>query len=134
MRATRARQGFHRPFLKQRTHGAPLRLDLGETQLGSAFASDHDEIHPVRQELRKRAEALAAEAFHAVAAYGGADAFGHHQAEAGWPGRRRLRGDEQREVGRTHPTARALGEHELAMPPQPAFHHRRVFCGRGYFL
>lgn len=52
MRTGRARhpcQRFHGTFLKQRRDRTPLGTDLPQVELGCTFASNHHEIHAVRQ-------------------------------------------------------------------------------------
>jgi hypothetical protein len=106
MRTARRRQpsqDFHGSFLKQWGDRAPLRTDVVEAQLGRAFASDHDEIHPIRQKLGPRTEALPAEALHTVATHRGPDTPCHDHPQARGARRGGLRRDQHREVGGPDP-------------------------------
>jgi hypothetical protein len=125
MRTARARQRFHGSFLKQCPDRAPLGLDVGQGQLGRTFTSNHDEIHPVRQELGAGAKALPAEPFDPVAAYGAPDTARDDDAQARRTRGRGLSRDQEREVRRADTAPGTLGDHELGVPSQPAVDARR---------
>jgi len=128
IRADPPRQRFRGTFLKQRLDGAPLGTNLGQAQLGGAFASDHHEIDPRGQELRQPPKALTAEPLDAVASHRAAHATPDDEPEARRTGRRRLSRHEQGEVSRPHAAARTLSQHELAVlakPPLDARHRVR---------
>src|SRR6185437_10959246 len=101
--------------------------------------SDDDEIHPVRNQARRRAEALATEALHAVPLHRAPDLAAHHEAQARgpWP---RLRSEEEREVAGADSLGRsiALGANELRVPAEaPVGAHPRADGARAdghYFL
>jgi hypothetical protein len=132
-----ARQRFRGTFLKQPLHRAPLPAHLGQGELVRTFPSDHDEIDAGREHVRPLAEALAAEAFHAVSPDRRADFLRHdHPKPCGRlrrrPGSRR---HQQREMRGPHAQATALGGHELAVLAQPSVRAEAPGQSRpGYFL
>jgi hypothetical protein len=118
MRTGRLRQRFHGSFLKHRQGCTPLGAYLFQPQLVRTFPRDHDEIHPIRQQFRPRAKALAADPLDPVPPDSRPDRSGNDEPEPRLPRRGRLGRDEQCEVGGPHPLPRPLRADELRVAPE----------------
>jgi hypothetical protein len=116
----RPRQSLRRTLLKQHSYCAPLGTYLGKAELGSTFASDYHQIDTGRDQAGRRAKAFAAESLHPVPSYRPTNPSRDDDSQAGRAYGRRLGGHEEREVGGSDASSRALGLHELAVFPEPA--------------
>jgi hypothetical protein len=121
IRVALLRQGerFGGPLLEAQLGGEPLRSHLRETEPIGALPGDDDEIDTGGEELGPEPEALTTQPFDPVAPHGRPDPTADHEPESRLR-RLLLRGNEEREMGRAHPTARTLCAGELRMSPQPA--------------
>jgi hypothetical protein len=132
VRTAGARQGFRRPPGQRSLHAPPFGAHLRQPELVGTGAGDHHEIDPDREKTRPGAKAFAAEPFHPVSSYGGAEPTGDDQTQAGGSPRALcLIGHEQHEMGSRQAAAKALRPRELAMAAQPSIGPKRE---RHYFL
>jgi hypothetical protein len=94
----------------------------GQAELVRAGASDDDEIHPGRKEIRPGSEALSADTLDSIASHGGAHFAADDEAHAGRgraaPGG--LSGDEERKVRRHDSSPGSLRVDELDVAAQAA--------------
>jgi hypothetical protein len=115
-----ARQRFRSALAEAQLNREPFRAHLGKAQRRSSFPRDHDEIDSVREEGGPLAETFSAEPFDAVSMHRAPDLACDHHPKSRSPRRRRLRGDQQREVSRPDAAALTLLARELRVPAQPA--------------
>jgi hypothetical protein len=134
-RGSSLRQRFGRTAAKRDRSVCPFFPNLLQFHGLRPSARDDDQIDTVRQDPRREAKALSAEALDAIASHGTADLATHDQADPGPvcdEPRRRLRGDEKHEVPRQHAACVRLDAPKIRLTTQSlgAIEGR----AQGYFL
>jgi hypothetical protein len=103
-------------------------LHLAQDELSRTFATDHDEVDPVGDEVGPQPEALTAEAFDAITDNCIADLAGHHDPETRRRARQALR-DEQHEMPARRAQPFGLNTKEVGPTSEPALlceFHRKI--------